>query len=348
MRVDSRAGIAALAALFFGGHALAQSRCDCTRIVGNCQAQAQVQNSFIEVTSNTPQCSRVDYVVDGTPFVTLVTDGTAQEQRAAANQSSSVIVQACQVCFDNSTAAATTAFGAGLQAEGEVSPLIQVSPTYPPAALAAGTEGYVEVRFKVDLEGMVTEPEVVASEPAGVFDDAAIAAVSRWRFTHPAGEPQTRTERIDFTLDDALFSLRPGADRPPAGAAPQAPETGATRRNRCIQEETRNVAGAGIEIGLVNACDEPLLVYSCAAGTGPDLDLWVCRDPERSSTVQALPAAGRLEIMRAPNGEYWWLACAVDDAACRSDGSQWVRSTDRQSASVDPQDRTRARLARSF
>jgi len=105
--------------------------------------------------------------------------------------------------------------------------------------------------------------------------------------------------------------------------------------------------GATVDISLVNACDEPLFVYSCAAGTGRDRNLWVCRDPESAGVAEAL-STGRLEITRAPNGEYWWLACAVDDTACRSDGRQWVRSTDRQSANVDPQDRTRARLARSF
>ena len=85
------------------------------------------------------------------------------------------------------------------------------------------------------------------------------------------------------------------------------------------------------------------MVYSCSAGTGPDRERWVCAE-----TAASLPAASRLEITRAPNGEYWWLACAVDDAACRDQGSQWVRAMDRQHANVDPRDRTRQRLARSY
>lgn len=345
MRVTSRAGVAALAALIFGSQALAQSRCDCTQIIGNCLAQAQVQNSFIEVTSNAPQCSRVDYVVDGSPFVALVVDGAARQERPSTGPASSVIVQSCQICFDNSTASAQQDVGSSLFAEGEVSRLIGVAPAYPPDAMARGVEGYVEVRFQVDLDGLVTAPEVVAAEPAGVFEQAALAAVGRWRYTRPVGEPQTVTERIDFTISDALFSLRPGAARP--GAAPQA-VPGDIRPNRCIQEETRYAFGSAVDISLVNACDQPLFVYSCAAGTGRDRDLWVCRDPERSTTAQALSGIDRLELTRAPNGEYWWLACPVEDTACRSDGRQWVRSTDRQSASVDPQNRTRARLARSF
>jgi TonB family protein len=342
MRVTSRAGVAALAALVFGSQALAQSRCDCTQIIGSCQAQAQVQNSFIEVTSNVAQCSRVDYVVDGSPFVALVVDGAARQQRPSTGPAASVIVQSCQICFDTATASSQQEVGSSLFADGEVSRLIGVAPAYPPEAMARGIEGYVEVRFQVDLDGLVTMPEVVAAEPAGVFEQAALAAVGRWRYTRPLGEPQTVTERIDFTISDGLFSLRPGA-----GAAARA-VPGEARPNRCIQEDTRYTFGAAVDISLVNTCDQPLFVYSCAAGTGRDRDLWVCRDPERSTTAEALSGVDRLELTRAPNGEYWWLACPVDDAACRSDGRQWVRSTDRQSASVDPQDRTRARLARSF
>jgi TonB family protein len=336
----SRAVIAVLAAIGCGNQALAQSRCDCTRIIGNCQAEAQVQSSFIEITSNAPECARVDYVVDGTPFVALVVDGAARAS-SPSSQSSSVIVQSCQVCFDNSTAAAGREVGSSLIADGEVTRLIGVAPTYPPDALARGIEGYAEVRFEVDLDGMVNAPAVVASEPAGVFDEAALAAVSRWRYTHPVGEPQTKTERIDFTLDNALFSLRPAAAAQPVAASEFRP-------NRCIQEDTRYAFGTGVDISLVNACEVPLFVYSCAAGTGRDRDLWVCRDPEGTRVAEALSGIGRLEITRAPNGEYWWLACPIDDSACRSDGRQWVRATDRQSANVDPQGRTRARLARSF
>jgi len=43
---------------------------------------------------------------------------------------------------------------------------VGVAPTYPPDALARGIEGYAEVRFEVDLDGMVNAPAVVASEPA--------------------------------------------------------------------------------------------------------------------------------------------------------------------------------------
>lgn len=53
---------------------------------------------------------------------------------------------------------------------------------YPPAARAAGIEGHVVVRYDVTAEGTVANPVVVESEPAGTFDAAALASLSRWRF----------------------------------------------------------------------------------------------------------------------------------------------------------------------
>lgn len=238
--------------------------------------------------------------------------------------------------------------------------LIEVAPVYPPQAAAAGVEGFVDVSFTVTSNGTVSDPRVVAAEPAGVFDAAALTAVSRWRYApQTAGGEQTLTERIAFSLDRSLLSLTPRA----AGA-----NAGRRARNACVREQTRYDFGAAVDVSLFNACSEPLMVFSCASGTGAYRERWICRDPEASGTLLGASAsaaqsaamvetatglrefsAGRnLELTRAPNGEYWWLACALDDVACRDAGRLWVRSVDGQVASVNPQDRTRARLARSF
>jgi TonB family protein len=356
MRIHHRGILAAISGLLAATGASAQPQCDCTSIVGSCTATAQLQDSLIEITSSVQQCSRVDYLVDGIPFVSLVVDGAAQRS-AIVQGTPAVIVQGCQVCREDlATAAATsTGSGSGLVSEGEPMRLISVDPVYPAEAAAAGLEGWVDVSFAVSAFGTVTAPAVVAAEPAGVFDAAALAAVSRWRYTRPPpGEERQVTERVRFELSDALFAL--SADRPAARQAASAPQ-----RNNCVREESRFDFGALVDISLINACDVPLLVYSCTAGTGADRNRWTCRDPEQATTVlrpAALTAApatvagltgvGRLEISRAPNTEHWWLACAVDNSDCRAEGRQWIRSLNRQIASVDPQDRTRARLARSY
>jgi TonB family protein len=339
MRLDTRRILPALCAALVCGNAAGEWRCDCTRIVGSCSASATAGASFIEVKSNVEQCARVDYFVDGIPFVALVVDGTERQDWIAESTSPSIIVSSCEICLDNSTAQVARPVGSSIVSEGEPVRLIGVTPVYPPAAAAAGIEGYVDLRFTLSPSGTVVNPEVVGAEPPGVFDDAALAAVSRWRYTHPAGATApVVNERVEFNLTEEIFSLTASEPRSTAPSEQDAPG-----RNRCIREDSRYDFGASIDVSLVNACAEPLMVYNCSAGTGPNRELWVCGE-----TGASLPAASRLEITRAPNGEYWWLACAVDDAACRDQGSEWVRAMDRQHANVDPQDRTRLRLARSY
>jgi len=358
MRIPYGLTLTALGALTAGGNAAAEWRCDCTTIVGSCAATASVGDSFVEVTSDVQQCARVDYLVDGIPFVAMVVDGTDRQDWIAQSDSPAVIVQSCQVCRDNSGATPAPEVGSGLVSDGEPMLLISVDPVYPAAAAAAGLEGWVDVRFSIGAKGTVTAPEVVAADPAGVFDAAALAAVSRWRYTQPAaGESPQQTERIEFDLSDALLALTP--DRP---RARQVVAISDPRRNDCVREETRFDFGSMVDISLINACSEPLLVYSCATGTGSARDRWICSGPEQTTSlllpqvgsstataaVAGLNSVSRLELTRAPNSEYWWLACGVDDAECRDNGREWIRSLNRQTVSIDPQDRTRSRLARSF
>jgi len=77
--------------------------------------------------------------------------------------------------------------------------------TYPPEAREAGVEGYVVVRYDVDGEGRVINASVVEATPRGVFEEAALAAVTRWRFRPPGEEDASRvtglTSRLEFALE---------------------------------------------------------------------------------------------------------------------------------------------------
>ena len=64
----------------------------------------------------------------------------------------------------------------------ELTPLVRVPPEYPMNALKNETEGYVLLRFTVTETGAVVDPEVLRSEPPGVFDRAAIRAVVRFKY----------------------------------------------------------------------------------------------------------------------------------------------------------------------
>lgn len=74
-----------------------------------------------------------------------------------------------------------------------------VEAAYPRTAAAMRRSGWVEVGFRVDADGRPRDLRVLAAEPAGRFDAAALAAVRRWRFAPPpaGSEPRTRV-RLRF------------------------------------------------------------------------------------------------------------------------------------------------------
>ena len=58
----------------------------------------------------------------------------------------------------------------------------EVPPIYPRDAQRAGTEGWVKVEFTISPDGSTSNLLVRESEPAQVFDKAALDSVSKWRF----------------------------------------------------------------------------------------------------------------------------------------------------------------------
>jgi TonB family protein len=348
-----------------GAAAHAQYRCDCTSVVDTCSANVVARGGYLEVKTDRQQCSRVDYFVDGQPFVSVVVDGEDRQNWLARTTNPKILVQSCQVCKDNG-AGATAAPASRPQAstatpaakdEGEAAglqPLIAGVPEYPASALVRGARGYVDVEFTVNAAGMVEGAHVVASEPKGVFDSAALAAVQRRRYAaEPGREPQVIKERLNF--------------QPPRAAAAAAAPTGP--QNQCVRQDAVYNYGEMVDVGLINACSEPLFVYGCAAGTGRNVGRWVCSTSEDrgevlvaagdprlgkrytagdASDVRTFTYTDSFSVTRAPNSEYWWLACVATDSSCRSEARQWTRAVGGQAASVDPQDRSPLTVARSY
>jgi protein TonB len=255
------------------------------------------------------------------------------------------IASACSV-----GAYAQPASDSGAQPEkGGLQPLISGEPMYPTDALKGHVEGYADVEFTVNAAGTVEGAHVTASQPKGTFDAAAIAAVSRWRFPAEKGRAsQTLTKRVDFKLDSRTASLGP--------------------RNECVREDAVYNYGDTVDVGLINACSVPLMVFGCAPGTGRYEGRWLCNDSDQEGHVLVPQNDRRLgkrfvagtgtgvrsftytegfSVIRAPNSQYWWIACGEQDATCLSDARDWVRSIDGQPATIDPRDRSRAEVARS-
>jgi TonB family protein len=57
-----------------------------------------------------------------------------------------------------------------------------IPPDYPPAAMAQRIAGSVTLEYSVDIRGEPRDIHVVEATPPGVFDQAAINAVKRWRY----------------------------------------------------------------------------------------------------------------------------------------------------------------------
>ncbi|MDH3590193.1 MAG: energy transducer TonB [Gammaproteobacteria bacterium] len=66
--------------------------------------------------------------------------------------------------------------------DGDLIPLVQVSPRYPRIAEHKGIEGWVDVEFTIRADGTVSDPVVVAAEPPMVFERSAMNAIVRWKF----------------------------------------------------------------------------------------------------------------------------------------------------------------------
>ena len=348
----------------------AQPRCDCTSVVDTCSADVAVKGTFIEVKSDSQQCSRVDYFVDGMPFVSVVVNGEDRQNWVPGTTNPKVLVQSCQVCRDAGTGPASTTpppsrassgdAAAEKPGEGKLEPLISSVPQYPAAAAARALAGHVDVEFTVTPAGTVENARVSGAQPRGVFDAAALAAVSRRRYpAEPEREPVKLEERLDFR--------RPPGVPPGDPAATDGPASGP--RNRCIHEDAVYNYGETVDVGLMSTCAAPLFVYGCAGGTGKYTNRWVCTDSEEQGNLlvrdgdahigqrTALTTAGGAHtygyadsfvVTRAPNSEYWWVACAVEDTACRSTAAQWLRSVDGQPESVDPSARSPIDVGRSY
>lgn len=74
-------------------------------------------------------------------------------------------------------------------------PLVRVPPDYPARAVNRGIEGWVLVEFTITGTGSVKDAKVVDAKPANIFNDAALKAISRWRY-NPKIENGQPVERV--------------------------------------------------------------------------------------------------------------------------------------------------------
>ncbi|MEO9078309.1 MAG: M56 family metallopeptidase [Rhodanobacter sp.] len=83
-------------------------------------------------------------------------------------------------------------------------------PIYPHRALLNRIEGQVVVEFGLADNGRLTDLQVVQSEPAGTFDQAAVRAMRGWEYAAPAPAAMQRRYRqtLKFVLDTVRTAAR--------------------------------------------------------------------------------------------------------------------------------------------
>jgi TonB family protein len=74
-------------------------------------------------------------------------------------------------------------------------PVEREEPRFPEGAARRNQSGWVIVSGILDERGWVTDPVVLAAEPAGVFDAAALAAFDAWRYAPPRSGSEAREVR---------------------------------------------------------------------------------------------------------------------------------------------------------
>jgi TonB family protein len=108
------------------------------------------------------------------------------------------------------------------QSNTDVIPLVRIAPDYPPETAQQGLEGQVVLEFTITVEGTTKDITVVESS-APIFEQPAIAAVGKWRYSprivNGAGveSPGIHTV-IRFALDRG--GPPPGPANPPQPGAP--------------------------------------------------------------------------------------------------------------------------------
>jgi protein TonB len=66
--------------------------------------------------------------------------------------------------------------------DGEMLPLVNVTPTYPTRAASRGIEGWCQVSFTVTDTGGVRDVFVVDADPPEIFDTASVRAAEKFKF----------------------------------------------------------------------------------------------------------------------------------------------------------------------
>ena len=101
---------------------------------------------------------------------------------------------------DLDAAAAKQQFLANVVAAGDLTLVKSVTPVYPPKANLSKIQGWVELDFTVAESGAVKDIAVHAASTPGVFEQAAISALSQWRYQPVVRDAKSVAQRARIRI----------------------------------------------------------------------------------------------------------------------------------------------------
>jgi TonB family protein len=77
-------------------------------------------------------------------------------------------------------------------------------PTFPAGALQRRLSGWVDVQFVVKPDGLVSDVIITGAEPVGIFEQAAVDAVRKWRYRPVQRDGHAVDQRARLRMKFAL------------------------------------------------------------------------------------------------------------------------------------------------
>ncbi|TQV89424.1 TonB family protein [Aliikangiella coralliicola] len=93
---------------------------------------------------------------------------------------------------------ASSVIGNETSVDTAVTPKKIIAPRYPAQAAMDGVEGWVRFQFDLENDGTPVNVKVIASEPEGIFNDAATDAFLQWTFITEDGAMENQRYTMEF------------------------------------------------------------------------------------------------------------------------------------------------------
>jgi TonB family protein len=136
--------------------------------------------------------------------LTLEQDDAARSWLEEANGIGFATPESNSVRHDLDAAIATHQFRSNVIAAGDLTLVKSVKPVYPKKANSSKIQGWVELDFTVVESGEVKDIAVHAASAPGVFEEAAISALSQWRYKPVLRDAEPRAQRARIRIRFAL------------------------------------------------------------------------------------------------------------------------------------------------